>query len=325
MLNGCLRDVTEGDLDQPHDKEKNQISLDEKNLNALRKVTASAEETTKESLAKIIDTAESVDAVNLFVALFANMALGPAEHMREMTHGDIPAKLELFAYHIYPLFGTLGEPAITPWHTQLCWEALDKLFISRMHYRTFSQHRPEGTDQLKSLLRYLRIHTEIVRGSAYPEQTGEEIISIQGKFNTWFAQRAGIAPTRAINILWAIARMQEETVNDFMNDVRDSMRAFGDLWQMAKKKPPDKRSESEQHILNICADKKTARIFGFVKRLNELAPLRLPVGHSALKSFDPPLSENEWTALCDLIGLTVQKRKDMRDPIEVRTDRDCRR
>lgn len=281
-------------------------------------IASYAEKTANESLTKISEIAEDVDAVSLFVALFANMALGPAEHMREMTHGDVPAKLELLAYHIYPLFGGRGASAITPWHTRLCWEALDKLFISRMHCKAFSHHKLDDNIQIDSLLRSLRIHSEIVRGSAYPEQTKEEILSIQGKFDAWLAKRTGIAPTRAVALLWAIARAQEDAATDFIEDVFESLRTVGNLWQMAKKKSQVKRTEAEQYLLNICADKKTARIFGYVKRLNELGPSRLPVSHSSLKSRDPHPSGEEWMALCELIGLTADKRKSMHDPIEIR-------
>jgi hypothetical protein len=111
---------------------------------------------------------------------------------------------------------------------------------------------------------------------------------------------------------------QEEVANDSKSDLLDSMRSFGVFWQTAKRKPPRKRSETEQQILDFCANEKTARIFGYVKRLNELAPLTLPVSRTALKSLDPPISEKEWTALLDLIGLTVEKRKEMHDPIDVR-------
>lgn len=297
---------------------KSMSSSDEKGAISIEEIERTAELTTNKSITKIEETAKSVDAVSLFVALFANMALGPAGYMREVTHGDVPAKLELLAYHLYPFFGVSDEPNVSPWHTQHCWKALDKLFIARAHSRMFSQFRRAGSEEIDYLLRSLRIHTEIVRGSAYPEQTQEEILSIQGKFDVWFAHQASITPSRAVDLLWAIVKTQEEAANDFLNDVLESMNAFGELWKMARKKLPQKRSVSEQQILKICTNKKTASIFGYVKRLNELSPSRLPVSPSNLKFLDPPLSNNEWLALCDLIGLSVEKRREMHDPIEVR-------
>lgn len=293
-------------------------SSSDQSANILDEIARNAETIINESLSKIVEIARSVDAVKLFVALFANMVLGPAEHMSEATHGDVPAKLEFFAYHIYPLFGESGLRPLTPWDTQLCWEALDKLFVSRMHRRFSSEHTPYGTVQIDSGSTHVRIYTEIVRGLAYPEQTKEEILSVQGKFDTWFARQAGIAPSRAVDGLWAIMNQQEEAANDSNSDLLDSMQSLGVFWQTAERKPPGKRSETEQQVLDFCANEKTARIFGYVKRLNELAPLTLPVSRTALKSLDPPISEKEWTALLDPIGLTIDKRKEMHDPIDVR-------
>ncbi len=290
----------------------------DQSTSVLSEIARDAETVIDESLAKITRIAQSVNAVSLFVALFANMALGPVEQMTEATHGNVAPKLELFAYHIYPLFGEPTDASLTPWHTQLCWEALGKLFVARGHYAMFSKHSPSGNEQIDFLSRMVRMHTEIVRGSAYPEQTAEEILSIQGRFDAWFARRAGIAPKRAIDALWTIVKQEEKAANDFMSDVSDCGRHFGALWRTAKQKIPGRRSEAEQQLLDTCADEKTARSFGYVKRLNEVAPSTLPVSRSTLTSLEPPLSDEEWAGLIDLIGLTNEKRKEMHDPVEVR-------
>ena len=49
---------------------------------------------------------ESVDAPRLFFAVFANIGFGPAERMRELTHGDVLVKIELLAYHLGKLVRT---------------------------------------------------------------------------------------------------------------------------------------------------------------------------------------------------------------------------
>ena len=66
-----------------------------------------------DSVNKIQELAQAVDAVRLFVAVLANMAFGPAEHMREATYGTVPAKIELLAYHLYPFFGISNNSEIT--------------------------------------------------------------------------------------------------------------------------------------------------------------------------------------------------------------------
>jgi hypothetical protein len=283
----------------------------------LEEISRTAKATSVGSLIRIEEIAQSVDAVRFFVAVFANMAISPAEHISELTHGDVPAKLELLAFNIYPFFGVSAEKNITPYHMQDCIDALNKLFISRIHHRTFSSEKDQ-TNSADRFARSLRVRAEIVRGSAYPEQTAEEIVSIQGKFESWFAQRVNIGPKRARELLWAIGRTQEETINTFMGEVIGHARAFGELWNEAKKKPPKQRTDTEQWILNICKDKKSAEIFGYVARLNEMAPELIPIHHTKVKYIDPHPSDEEWNALCNLIGLTTENRKNMVEPIEVR-------
>ena len=285
-------------MDQTDQPNKTDQTLSDQSVIILNEIARNANETTTEAISKILEIARSVDAVDLFVALFANMALGPAEHVSEATHGTVPAKLELFAYYIYPLFGKSGARPLTPWDTQLCWDALDKLFVSRMHLRMFSERKPDINGEVDDFGQYVRMHTEIVRGSAYPEQTKEEILSVQGKFDTWFARQAGIAPSRGIDVLWGITNQIEEAANDCMSELYDSMRIFRVFWQTAKRKRPEQRSEPEKQVLDFCADEKTAKIFGYVKRLNELAPLRLPFNHTAFESLHPAVSEkNGWLSL----------------------------
>ena len=59
-----------------------------------------------DSAKKLFRIAKSVDAPRLFFAVFANIGFGPAERMRELTHGDVPVKMELLAYHLGKLVRT---------------------------------------------------------------------------------------------------------------------------------------------------------------------------------------------------------------------------
>lgn len=305
---------------QKHPMKRNmKDNFDEKEWEGiLKEASRTARSTFVESAKKIEELAQSLDAVRLFVAVVANMAIGPAEHISELTHGDVPAKLELLAYHVFPFFGVSNDTNITPWHTQDCMDALDKLFISRIQHRTFSSVEKDRFNSADMLVHSLRTHAEIVRGSAYPEQTRDEIISIQGKFESWFTRQLGIGPKRTQEVLWAIVRTQEETIDAFMSDVINHAKAFEDLWKRAKKKSRKQRTEVDEQILTICKNKKTAWIFGYVKRLNEIAPKSIPVYRSNLNCLDPQPSDKEWTALCNLIGLTTENCKDIVRPIEVR-------
>ena len=77
-----------------------------------------------ETIAKLEELVQSVDAVRLFVAAVANTSFGPEGSVSEITHGDVPAKIETLAYYAYPFFGESQEE-VTPWHIKECTAILD--------------------------------------------------------------------------------------------------------------------------------------------------------------------------------------------------------
>lgn len=267
---------------------------------------------------KLSNIAKSVNAARLFVAVWANIGFGPAEEISELTHGDISSKMELLAYHLYPLFGASRKTEITPWHTQECINALDELFRARSQYRVFSEVETGQAAAGANLVRSLRMYAEVVRGSAYPEQTAEEIISIQGPFEQWFVREAGIGPKRAQEILWAAMRAQEDAYNSSRDDVRECGKALEHLWKNAKNKSPKHRSKGDIKLLKTLKDVKTAFVFGCVARLNEITPDIIPVGLDDLGFLDTKPLREELAALRNLIGLTPENRKHMSEPVGVR-------
>lgn len=290
--------------------EKWQATLDDVARDANSRYFASAE--------RLSEIAKSVDAARLFVAVWANIGFGPAEKMTELNYGDFSVKMELLAYHLYPFFGASQETQITPLHTQRCMDALDELFRARSQYRIFSRVQNGKPATASHLASSVRIHTEIVRGSAYPEQTAEEIISIQGKFERWLTERIGVGPKRAQEILLATIRAQENSYNSSRDRIHECGKAYEHLWRNAKKKSPKHRLEKDTRLLKILKDRETAFIFGCVEHLNEIAADMLPVGPDDLEFLDRKPSPEEWSALCSLIGLTPENRKDMSNPVEVR-------
>ena len=250
--------------------------------------------------------------------MLANKGFGPPESMNELNYGDLSVKTELLAYHLYPLFGASQEKKITPWHTNECMDALDELFKARFQYRMFSRVENGRSPAASYLADYIRMDTEIVRGSAYPEQTADEIISIQAKFERWFIERIGIGPKRAQEILFAIIRAQEDAYNSSRDDFRERGKTYEHLWSKAKEKSPKQRSEEDTRLLGFLGDKKIAFIFGCVERLNELSWDMLCIGPDDLNFLCRKPSPEEWSALLNMIGLTPETRKLISEPVEVR-------
>jgi hypothetical protein len=291
---------------------------DKERKSAMKDIAQEAKSRYLASAEKLTEIAKSVDAARLFVAVLANAGFAPAEEMTESNFRDFSSKSELLAYHLYPLFGASHETRITPWKTNQCMDVLDELFRARGQYRMFSRMENGQSDVASHFADRVRMYTEMVRGSPYPEQTAEEIVSIQGKLEKWFSERAGVGAIRAQEILFAVMQAQEDAYNSSRDDFRERGKSYECLWKKARKKAPKHRSEEESRLLRFLKNAKTASIFGYVERLNEIAWDMLPVGPDDLGLLDRKPSPEEWSALCSLIGLTPETRRGMCEPVEVR-------
>lgn len=151
----------------------------------LEKVRVSFQKQFSDSIRNIEDLANTVDAVRLFVAVFANMCFGPSEHMTETTYGTVPVKIELLSYYLYPFFGISDNKDLTPFHVNACMDALDKLHVAYTWSTGFNYESEKRDTPIEGIASMLRMRALIIRGSAYPEQTRDEIVSIQGMFENY--------------------------------------------------------------------------------------------------------------------------------------------
>jgi hypothetical protein len=246
------------------------------------------------------------------MAVAASISFGPEETMTEANFGTVPVKLELLAYYIYPFFGKCNKN-ITPYHTNECLQSLDAL----LHSYTIGEFRTESSeDPIAVVVNDVQAEARIVRGSAYPEQTSLEIEEVQGKFEDWFSKELRVGPIRAIKILKSIHQCMENKFNIYLPEIKKHAREFGDKWEEANKKR-DKKTRDEQLMLRRFANKKAAQWYGYIEGLNEVALEAVAVDPSDITEIEPKLTKEEWEGLINLIGLTMQDRKGMVDPVEV--------
>src|SRR3990172_6777057 len=132
--------------------------------------------------------------------------------MTEANFGTVTPKIELLAYHLYPLFGKSQNTSVSVVHVQQCIQALDSLFRSYHLLKSLSA-LDNKNETIANVMYHLKGEVRIVRGSAYPEQTKDEIISIYSPFDRNFEKEAGICPSRAITIIENIIKSQEESLN----------------------------------------------------------------------------------------------------------------
>jgi SEC-C motif len=269
----------------------------------------------EDAVRRIEKLAQSVNASRLFAAVIANMAIAPAELINETTHGSLPAKLELLAYYLYPFFGASDNPIVSPWHTNACIQALEQLHIFQNILGLSS--RDVSGDPVARIHGHLQRQARIVRGSAYQEQTAEEIVSIQGRFEGWFAKRMGIGPNRTQAILWSVFEKQQQAVTRIMPEVRKHALSMAERWERVNRSGAGAQSECERLITDVLENKDSAGQFGWVESLNRIAPDELPVSKDSLAHTTAPTDE-EWESLIKLIGLTELDRSRMNDPLQVR-------
>jgi hypothetical protein len=200
-----------------------------------------------------------------------------------------------------------------------CLESLDQLVHMRLMATVFAdQAHCQNREAADSIATWARLEAEIVRGSAYPEQTGEEISQIQGRFDNWFARAVGISPTRARDFLWAIVRHHQEAINDAKPQIRAKAEFARKRWLTIKKKPASQRSEDESRALEVFENEKSASDFEALMTLNYVTPQVLPVGPSELSGVEPGPGAEEWDALINLMGMTAADRTKMSSPVDVR-------
>lgn len=296
------------------DTDKNKEAITDE---MLEKVLEEARTRLEAAIEKLTDLGSNFDAIRLFFSVCPELLLHPADMMEESNYGDSTSKIELLAYYLFPLIGVSDNKRITPWHSKEVHEALNELHRSRMQIMMFSKTENELPAKVGYLKKSLRMYAEIVRGSAYPEQTGEELIAIQGKFENIFNQKAGIGPIRANKILWAIIKKQESSYNGSKGDIQHHGKLMSESWLAIKEKDPDLRTEKEAELFQWFKDEKNAYVFGCVQRSNEIATDILTVGPEDLDTLENKPTEKEWNSLIDLIGLTQEVRQQMTETIEV--------
>ncbi len=272
----------------------------------------------EQAIEQIEDLARSVDAVNLFVAAVASLAFVPEGSASETTHGDVPAKIEALAYYLYPFFGVSKNSGITPWHVDKCIESLNTLLRMGLMSSSFTERPKSGANRVDDIVTHARLEAEIVRGSAYPEQTGIEISAIQGHFDCWFAKAVGVSPTRAKDMLWAIIRHQKEALNSAMPDIWAKAEAAQKHWRAIKNKPASQRNADEARGLEVFKSDEVAGTFEGAMTLNLVASQVIPVRQSDLSDLEPPPTLEEWDGLIRLIGMTGEDRSQMSAPVGVR-------
>src|SRR6266496_376714 len=160
----------------------------------------------------------------------------------------------------------------------------------------------EDTDPKDHLASHLRLHSGIVRGSAYPLQLIRRIEKVLRPFEAEFAARVGVGPWRAVEILKALGTATEVKIHSGHDKFAAIVARHEEL---ARKK---RRADEEAELLDI-----RSKVDELAGRLAvDWVPSKDEVG-GVVRA----LSDREWASLRDLIGLTPASRLALSTIVEV--------
>jgi hypothetical protein len=233
--------------------------------------------------------------------VFANYALyrlstaqsRPSEHARPM-----PAGVEHAAWLLYPEFGK--GTAYDGARVQEVIDAIEAHGTALNYTEMFS--RTAGEDD-NHLLAHLRLHSGIVRGSAYLQQIVRRIEMLLKPFDAEMTARVGIGASRAVEILRALGTATERAINRGRDEFGAAATRHKDLARK-KRLTDDEESELIELALRLrqIVDKMGG---GWVPSKSDIIAA---VGE---------LPDREWCALRDLIGLTPVSRAALPSIVEV--------
>ncbi len=228
------------------------------------------------------------------------------EGYREAEHGTVPALIELAAFHLYPFFGKSDNR--DSGNVSAISNLLEELNKIRGFATAFSV---DYEDKELALLQVrAQLWAESVRGSAYPPQTRHRIERIQGPHEEWFRGKVGIGPLRAVEILNAF----EGLANHNLADKRALFGEFMEkMFDFASRGVGTGKS-SDFPVDPVEVDQKAEEFNGILEGFSE----GIAISFNQLASVVSDLSEGEWTALKNLIGLSVENRPAITHPRELR-------
>lgn len=260
------------------------------------KLVDQAEEAEKE----LCELMNSMDTEALLSSMIVQLLSAPAEQLIGDRFGRHPALLEILALNAIPRFGLNIGKQVNLFESNKCYSLAEKVLIRRM--RSVPENS-NPSDRLNTLSNQLIMHSEIVRGSAYPEQTRKEIDEIQGHFDNWFKSKIGISPSKATEIIFLLITHMESIINSNIHEFIDSGNKYKHDFESLKNKK--KLNDTEKAFLETFSDAKSAGVFGYFSKLNEIVPKLLPIHIENLATKETS-SKCEADALKKLIGVSKE-------------------
>jgi hypothetical protein len=155
----------------------------------------------------------------------------------------------------------------------------------------------------------------VVRGSAYPEQTRQEIVEIFGAVDEDLKKTLGASASELANLIWAITKAQIRRVEEFVATTRGAAAEAA-----AAARPSLRRGASKRQRRAAARQGQRAADAIGSQLLSMRARVDVPVSPADCHLPDGTTPTNDlWRQLQALIGLTVTAARRIRDVLQVRT------
>ncbi|MES2677426.1 MAG: SEC-C domain-containing protein [Pseudomonadota bacterium] len=254
----------------------------------------------KEAENNLIELLDRVDTEAALSIMMAQLLTATPEQNAVDQNGSHSAMIEILVKFCLPRFGANVGKIMSVQESADCGDLLSKILNGKI----FSD---DGMDSPNSIVRSLKMRSEVVRGSSHPEHSSKKIIQIQGRFDAWFKNKIGISPNRAIEIIFAIHRHLEDSLRRNVESFFDAGSEFAEKFSSVKK--TKNKTAEEEYLVKYLRTKKTARQFGFLAKLNEVIPEIFPAMIENLP-IRVLVSTQESNALKKLIGISQKSYKE---------------
>ncbi len=262
---------------------------------------------TEQELCNLLD---QVDTEAMLSAMVAQLSLTSIDKAIGDKNGFHPALIETVALHAIPRFGKNEGKCVTHSDFNQCYELAKQYLSIRSINRINATNIEEASSNLDRIANWLSFQSDVVKGSAYPEQTACRIIEIQGKFDNWFQKQIGITPTKAVEIIFALVEYLEFVYNSNRDKFYAYAQSFAEKYENLKNKKVC--TEDEKEFLSFFESVDNAYGIAFFSKFNEVIPTIFPVYIENL-SIKEPIFQQEADALKKLIGVS-------KDTIHQRTE-----
>lgn len=175
---------------------------------------------------------------------------------------------------------------------------------------TATATQPKDVD---GIVRRILIDAQVVRGSAYPEQTLAEVRGIFARFDAWLLETLGASASELADCLLALGYAAEERLNAWIDEIRAEARPLLESAELPAGPGAKQRRRLARRLARAAAYRAAD---GRIAR--EASALFVPRAACRLPSGAAP-SEAVWAVLLRLIGLDRHAARELESALLVRT------